>query len=836
MKNIGHNRSHSLLFLLYSFGCLCFLISSTSAQEDTQNTLVDEMLEATDDFEEIVFALRQPGTDHWYANFGYYSSPVREYPPTQTVTGGQVNLPAIFRSGGRLMKLNVRTKELTPLLIDTRGSIRDPKVHYDGQKILFSYRKALDKYFHLYEIGTDGSDLTQLTDSPYNDIEPTYLPGGGICFVSDRCNRWVNCWRTPVANLHVADSDGRNIRMISANIEHDNTPWVLPDGRILFMRWEYVDRNQVAFHHLWTVNPDGTGQAVYYGNMHPGVAMLDAKPIPGSRRIVASFSPSHGRPEHAGNVTIVDPRLGPDAKSSARVITKGSDYRDPFALSERIFLSARGKKIIVMTDDYRGEILYEVPDAAGYEGVIPHEPRPIRPSPRETIIPSRVVQSQPTGRLVLADIYTGRSMQGVERGEIKQLLVMEQLPKPINFSGGPWPITAGGSFTLARVLGTVDVAPDGSADFEVPAGRPLFLVALDARGRSVKRMRSFLNVQGGEVLGCVGCHEQRISTPLNASTFAKAFARQPDRIDPFEGINDVPDFPRDIQPILDRHCVSCHNTERREGGVSLVGDHTAIFCVSFWNIMKHGLIVDGRNSTDANTTTKTFGSGSSRLLDLLDGAHHDAKLSERERLTVQLWIDASSVYAGTYAALGSGMSVPKFPLDVFQRRCAECHAPAEPIAKPIGGLPYYRFGTKGPYLPLATSYIDLASVRGQMGYYKFGNGRPPHSLCNITRPADSLMLRAPLSRKEDGYESCGRAIFESTADPDYRLILAAIEGAMEKHDLERRFDMSGFRPNDYYIHQMKRYGVLPADLKPTDPVDPYQTDRIYWDMSYKGSR
>jgi hypothetical protein len=41
--------------------------------------------------------------------------------------------------------------------------------------------------------------------------------------------------------------------MLSANIEHDNTPWPLPDGRLLYMRWEYVDRSQVNFHHLWTM-------------------------------------------------------------------------------------------------------------------------------------------------------------------------------------------------------------------------------------------------------------------------------------------------------------------------------------------------------------------------------------------------------------------------------------------------------------------------------------------------------------------------------------------------------------------------------------------------------
>jgi hypothetical protein len=137
--------------------------------------------------------------------------------------------------------------------------------------------------------------LKQLTDGDCDDLEPCPLPDGGIVFVSSRCRRWVNCWLSQVATIHRCDGDGRNIRQLSANIEQDNTPWVLPDGRILYMRWEYVDRSQVNYHHLWTMNPDGTGQAIYFGNQKPGGVYLDAKPIPGTPRVVLSLSAGHGR-------------------------------------------------------------------------------------------------------------------------------------------------------------------------------------------------------------------------------------------------------------------------------------------------------------------------------------------------------------------------------------------------------------------------------------------------------------------------------------------------------------------------------------------------------------
>lgn len=155
--------------------------------------------------------------------------------------------------------------------------------------------------------------MRQLTDGDYDDIEPVYLPDGGIMFVSSRCKRWVNCWLTQVAVLHRCDADGTNIRQISSNNEHENTPWPLPDGRILYQRWEYVDRSQVHYHHLWTTNPDGSGQMTYYGNMEPGILMIDAKPIPGTGKALSLFSPGHGSREHAGKPTIIDPKAGPDA-------------------------------------------------------------------------------------------------------------------------------------------------------------------------------------------------------------------------------------------------------------------------------------------------------------------------------------------------------------------------------------------------------------------------------------------------------------------------------------------------------------------------------------------
>ncbi|MBM4079273.1 MAG: hypothetical protein FJ278_06205, partial [Planctomycetes bacterium] len=166
--------------------------------------------------QDIIFATRQEEPDgHWYANFSYWSSS-----PTRRM----------YHDGGSLRRLNLKTGEVTKLIDEPTGGVRDPQLHYDGKRILFSYRKGGQPFYHLYEMNVDGTGLRQITDGPFDDIEPSYLPDGGIVFCSTRCNRMVNCYYVRVAIVHRCDADGSNIRPLSCNIEQDNTPWPLPDG------------------------------------------------------------------------------------------------------------------------------------------------------------------------------------------------------------------------------------------------------------------------------------------------------------------------------------------------------------------------------------------------------------------------------------------------------------------------------------------------------------------------------------------------------------------------------------------------------------------------------
>jgi len=799
-------------------------------ETDAETLLEDALAGPMADAGDLIFAARQPGKDgHWYANFGYYAE--SEKLPT-------------YGDGGKLYRLNLKTGNLTCLLDDPGGAVRDPQVHYDGKKILFSYRKGGSPYYHLYEIKADGSGLRQLTDGPYDDIEPTYLPDGDLLFVSGRCNRWVNCWLTKVGVLYRCDPDGKNIRMVSSNNEHDNTPWPLPDGTILYTRWEYVDRSQVHYHHLWIVNPDGTGQMAYYGNMHGGIVMIDSKPIPGTGKVVSIFSPGHGRREHDGPVTILDPRGGPDARPLARTISRGSNFRDPYPFSEDCFLVARGHELLLMNGRGATTTLFTLPEADRKAGLQLHEPRPLRARPREPVIPCRIDRAEPTGRLMLVDVNRGRNMAGVEPGEIKRLLILETLPKPINFTGGMDPMSYGGTFTLERVLGTVPVEPDGSAYFEVPAMRSVFFVALDANNLAVKRMQSFVTVQPGEVTGCVGCHERR-ETRARQDLVAARFRGRPDPITPVHKMPGVLDFPRDVQPVLDRHCTKCHGYEKtraggpRSGGVILTGDRGPMFSHSYFTLTVRRQMADGRNLPRSNYPPRALGSGAAPLMKKVDPKafglqpHHGVEMGDADRRVVRLWLDTGAAYPGTYAALGTGMiggyarnrldrsdtnwPETKAAAEVIRRRCGACHAK--------GGRP----------LPKALSdEIGISFWKMSLDDKRLRFSR--HRVFNLTRPEKSLILLAPLAESAGGYQQCaarpgkdkGQPVFADTRDPDYRRLLALCVAGKKRLEEIKRFDMAGFQPRPAYLREMKRYGLLPKDQADGVPVDTYALEQEYW--------
>ncbi len=735
-----------------------------------------------------------PGDDHWYANFGYYS------------VSTQVKA---YRDGARLCKLNLTTRQRTVLLDDPLGTIRDPCVHYDAQRLVFSYRKGGSANFHLYRLILDGTGLTQLTDGRYDDIEPAWLPDDSLVFCSSRAKRYVQCWLTQVATLHRCDADGRNIRTISANVEQDNTPWPLPDGRILFMRWEYVDRSQVHYHHLWTCNPDGTGHAVYFGNYHPGGVYIDAKPIPGSDKVVFINSPGHGQREHYGHVATVSPANGPDDLGALRNLTPGADFADPWAFSEDLFMAASHKDLVFL--NAAGERLTAF---TASENI--HEPRPVLRRPREKLLPLRTDATQATGTLFLQNVYAGRNMAGVKPGEIKRLLLLESLPLPVHYAGGMEPISAGGTFTIERLLGTVPVDEDGSACFTVPANRPFLAVALDANDVAVKRMHSFFSVAPGETLGCVGCHEPRTQSPPSAAAPPRAPQRAPDTPAPVAGVPAIYDFPRDIQPLLTRHCTACHNTETRAGRVSLEADRGPLWLHSYVYLSWLNQLGDNRNQPRSNFAPRAIGDAASGLMKKIEGGHHDVRLSPSETRLVRFWLHAGAPYCGTTAAVGSGMigSYTQHGARLNDRHLPTSNWINEVIGAKCAGCHNERKAWLPPFV---------------------SDGYRRETFFNLTRPHKSLLLLAPLPKEHGGSASMpgpgGKPIivFKDRSDWEYHKLLAAITDVADLLRSYTSFEMTDFKPRPSWIREMKRHGILPAGYRRGEPIDVYETDRRYFE-------
>ncbi|MBN2562469.1 MAG: hypothetical protein JXQ75_16205, partial [Phycisphaerae bacterium] len=780
-----------------------------------------------DGAEEIAFVVRDLCSAYqWYATFGEYADEEKF-----------IHAP----DGSRLCKLNLRTRKLTVLLDDPRGGFRDPRVHYDGDKILFAYRNGGAHHYHLCEINVDGSGLRQLTFGDYDDVDPAYLPDGGIIFASSRCNRFIPCNRVPTGLLYRMDADGGNILCLSANTISEDRPAVLPDGRIVYTRWDYTDRDPEKFRDLWVMNPDGTGQMVLFGGVgrpYPDFwAKCDALPIPGADgKVVSVFSPAFGHRENAGNVMIVDTKTGPGDWSAARQIsphlsklewTIGSGrgregFRDPYPLSEDCFLVARDKSLLILDGGGKTEEFYQADKMV-------HDPRVIRPRPREPVITARTDLRKTTGRLVLTDVYRGRNMAGVERGTITKLLLLEELPKPGSKHGLAG--FHGGYLSLRRVLGTVPVEPDGSASFEVPALRAVYFVALDEKGLAVKRMQNFTMVMPGEAQGCVGCHEHRTGAPssrLNSGDLM-AMKRPPSRIEPFVGIPDVFDYPRDIQPIWDRHCVTCHDSDKPSGHVVLTGDNNEWFTQSFSALLAYDQVSQCSSwGEDGDHPPYGFGTGASPLMHKIDGSHHDVKLTDKQRDTVRLWVESGASFTGTYGLFNHAENAVATPLIV-----------SKPVlGKPVGPIVERRC------LTCHGSVANLGRRGRQQRDDKWTNGKPPEwlnyplycwNLYNLSHPERSMILLASLSKDAGGYEWCKAkdgqpaAAFRDTDDPDYEAILQAIHAAKVRQQKYGRPDLPGFRPGDYYIRWMKRFGVLPEDFDPAkDPIDPYETDRAYW--------
>ena len=595
-----------------------------------------------------------------------------------------------FRPWSALKILDMKDGgEVHSLFEAPEGVIRDPRVHWDGEKIIFSMRRNAEDNYYIYEINSDGTGLNQLTFLPdVDNIHPLYLPDDSIVFSSTREPKYCMCNRHLMANLYRMEPDGSNIHQITKNTLFDRATDILPDGRILYDRWEYVDRNFGDAQALWTVNPDGTNQAVYWGNNTPAPgAVIDGRIIPGTQQAITIFSSCHDL--SWGALAIIDRRLGMDGRAPVQKIWPESamdlvrdpsedfvpddfvevtpKYKDPHPLSDSFFLVSRltvgsghpgdenNRTGIFLVDIFGNELLLH----EEYPGCF--NPVPLTARIRPTIIPTRRDFENADGYLYVQDVYEGIYMRGVQRGSVKSLRIVESpekrywVPGQWNAQGQTHPGVNWHSFETKRVLGTVPVASDGSAYFSVPSDRFVYFQLLDENGMMIQSMRSGTVVQSGETTGCIGCHEDRRLAPSLDVTRQMPLALQsaPAPLEGWRGSYEPFGYMAEVQPVLDRHCVQCHDYGEAAGDkLNLAADRNLIFNTSYnelWRKQYINVIGGGPAKTQP---AYSWGSHASLIMQVLlnqHATHETVDVSKEEIESVSAWIDLNAVFYPEYA-------------------------------------------------------------------------------------------------------------------------------------------------------------------------------------------
>lgn len=711
------------------------------------------------------------------------------------------------RGGSQLCMLTVQEDGSIAheVLIDKpEGVIRDPNLSWDGEKLIFSMRDnfELDDY-SLYEMKTSDRSTRRLTappvydgrEYPCADYEPCYAPDGSILFASTRHTQINDCWPNDNSDIYACDADGNHIRRLTYDELDTNFPQITADGRVVYTRWEYSDRNAYFLHPLFTMNPDGTAQTEFVGNnsMYPA-SYLQARAVPDSTKLVAIISGHHV--PHKGKLALIDRSLGaqdgacieyvggsspdgapgrtpnpikPEGHNDRNIDMfgqTGPQYQYPYPLDEDNYLVAYCPEGWLTIDGpYTPPFGVYFMKATGERELLAFDwsissGQPILFAPQEAprVKASSVDEGANYGTFVAQDIYMGPGLAGIERGTVKKLRVVALeyraakvgkgsnagevdqglVQTPVSFNNGTWDVK--------HVLGEVDVEEDGSVAFKVPARTPVYFQLLDEKGYCVQLMRSWATLQGNERFACLGCHEDKLETgAMQVGLLSSIAANKPpqtprltdgslhplierlerqsclDSVENFLGVNAPalecdPNAPTDgfsyrqtIQPILDRHCVECHqglpvgdlDADKPRSPLDLRGivesverlkqapddDHKRAFTRSYLNLTNNGKVEGSQwvkwlevRSRSAMLPPYFTGSSQSLIMDYLEPSHYDVAVSEQEKRAFACWIDLLIPFCGSYTDANTWSPVDKITyLYYLQKRLMNAEAEMQDI-------------------------------------------------------------------------------------------------------------------------------------------------------------
>jgi formylglycine-generating enzyme required for sulfatase activity len=568
--------------------------------------------------------------------------------------------------------------KLTPLFKPQDSAfVGDVDLDFDATRMLFSM-PAKDAW-QVWEIKADGSGLRQLTpDIPKIDnFDACYLPDGKVIFNSTMNIHGVPCvgGGDKVGNLCRMDADGKNVRMLCFEQDQDWYPRVLSDGRVMYTRWEYSDTPHYHSRLLMSMNPDGTGQLSLYGsNSYWPNSIFYARQIPEApSKIIAVISGHHGVPR-MGELVLFDlargrteangavQRIPGYGKKVEPVIADGlvegswPKFLHPYPLSEKYFIVSCKPTPTSRWGIYLVDVFDNMLCLAEEDGYELFEPIPFRARFKPAAIPDRVRPEMKEGVVNLSDVYAGPGLKGVQKGTVKALRVYS-----FHFGywgiGGHANIGVDGSWDARRIIGTVPVYEDGSANFKVPANTPIAIQPLNERGEAVALMRSWFVVMPGENASCVGCHESVNSSPLIKPSLAMRHA--PSAITPWNGPERPFSFRREVQPVLDKSCVGCHDGSKSgcpDFRGNRKGDGT--FDASYLALMPF-VRRPGPESDFHVLTPMEYHVSTSELFQMLRKGHHNVVLDAEAWNRLTTWVDLNVPCHGTWGEhRGSPIGAP----------------------------------------------------------------------------------------------------------------------------------------------------------------------------------
>jgi len=726
------------------------------------------------------------------------------------------HMPWTSRPGGDICILTCSGPAAEPVvrtILNGRlgpGHVHGLDLWFEADRIVFGYARAdshqppqgwkdrLTNYdlrrgvepIHIFEVGVDGGGLRQITDGQWSDLDPTYAPNGDIIFVSERCGASLQCNEydkdETSCNLFSCKPDGSDIRWLSVSKDGDYLPHTLDNGAIAYTRWEYQERGWANIQSIWTIHPDGTfADAVFKQHFNDPWALEDIRSVPNVNRLIAVAAGHHTLA--AGPVVLITPTAGLNNPNGIEIVTpgvhppeggmsgvptptggvhdSGGFYSTPWALSDKYMLAAysyspeqtepNGYGLYLIDVFGTKELIYRDPAISCFSP-IPFKPRPIPP-----IVPDLTDRTDAHATCVVVDAAFG--VPDLKPGQARYLRIAQRPQWPYDNTNGGWRYTEKAyphNWTPVRILGTVPLESDGSAYFRIPADTPVYFQLLDENHMEIRRMRSFISLQPGEVRGCLGCHETREEAPP-VRAVAKALRREPsDPVPPPWGTRPV-SFLRDIQPILDQHCVACHGGLKPSAGLDLSGgltpgprqgpghaDYVAGYGANraYETIVAHNLVSWSPVQGDAAITQPyQFGSHRSKLVDVLrtGACARRARLNTNQWIRLVTWIDGNATYHDRFVNKRQSPPAYSLPADadlqtavtaVHAKRCASCHVTAD-IAR--------------------LDWVD------------------------IHEPARSRFLTAPLAGG-GAARPCSSPTYADKDDPDYRTLLDRTTQAVRK--------------------------------------------------------